>query len=115
MLMLPDCRVRQRDYLLEISRAMTAEFDLSEVLVRILEAAASMLGGQVGLIALYDENTHVFHAHAIFGVPDEALPLFAPLLESILDGSRSGLDLETLNTRMRQVARRLDLRLRQVL
>ncbi len=115
MMLLPDYRVRQRDYLLEISRAMTAQLDLGEVLVRILEAAVSMLGGQVGLIALYDESAHSFNAQAIFGVPTEALPLFAPLLEDILDGSQSGLALDTLNIRMRQVARRLDLRLRQVL
>ncbi|MHB8628010.1 MAG: ATP-binding protein [Aggregatilineales bacterium] len=112
---MPDYRVRQRDYLLEISRAMTAQLDLSEVLVRILEAAVSMLGGQVGLIALYDDSVHMFHAHAIFGVPTDALPLFAPLLEDILDDSQTGLALDTLNLRMRQVARRLDLRLRQVL
>lgn len=115
MLMLPDYRVRQRDYLLEISRAMTAQLDLGEVLVRILEAAVSMLGGQVGLIALNDEDAHGFNAHAIFGVPSDALPLFAPLLEDILDDSQTGLALDTLNIRMRQVARRLDLRLRQVL
>ena len=32
--MLPDFRVRQRDYLLEISRALTEELDLATVLER---------------------------------------------------------------------------------
>ena len=34
--MLPDFRVRQRDYLLEISRALTKELDLDKLLERIL-------------------------------------------------------------------------------
>ena len=42
--MWPDIRVQQRDYLLEILRALTAKLDLSEVLRMILEAAVEMLG-----------------------------------------------------------------------
>jgi signal transduction histidine kinase len=50
--MLPDFRVRQRDYLLEISRALTRELDLDKLLERILEISLEMLAGQAGLIAL---------------------------------------------------------------
>ena len=50
--MLPDFRVRQRDYLLEISRALTEELDLATVLRRILQAAAELIAGQAGLVAL---------------------------------------------------------------
>ena len=50
--MLPDLRVRQRDYLLEISRAITQELDLDTVLARILTISIEMLAGQAGLIAL---------------------------------------------------------------
>lgn len=50
--MLPDFRVRQRDYLLEISRALTQELDLEKLLARILRIAMEMLAGQAGLIAL---------------------------------------------------------------
>lgn len=50
--MLPDFRVRQRDYLLEISRAITQELELDSVLTRILEISMEMLAGQAGLIAL---------------------------------------------------------------
>ncbi len=50
--MLPDFRVRQRDYLLEISRAITQELDLDIVLARILHISIEMLAGQAGLIAL---------------------------------------------------------------
>lgn len=50
--MLPDFRVRQRDYLLEISRAITQELEMDVVLTRILEISMEMLAGQAGLIAL---------------------------------------------------------------
>jgi len=40
--MLPDFRVRQRDYLLEISRALTEELDLDRVLDRIVKLAAEL-------------------------------------------------------------------------
>jgi len=54
--MLPDFRVRQRDYLLEISRALTQELDLDKLLGRILYISAEMLAGQAGLIALRSEK-----------------------------------------------------------
>ncbi len=54
--MLPDFRVRQRDYLLEISRALTQELDLDKLLGRILYISAEMLAGQAGLIALRAEK-----------------------------------------------------------
>lgn len=50
--MLPDFRVRQRDYLLEIARALTEELDLNKLLGRILSISIEMLAGQAGLIAL---------------------------------------------------------------
>jgi PAS domain S-box-containing protein len=54
--LLPDLRVRQRDYLLEISRAITQELDLDAVLARILTISIEMLAGQAGLIALREQS-----------------------------------------------------------
>jgi signal transduction histidine kinase len=53
--MLPDFRVRQRDYLLEIARALTEELELTPLLDRILGIAIEMLAGRAGLIALHAE------------------------------------------------------------
>ncbi len=50
--MLPDIRVRQRDYLLEIAKALTQELDLNKLLGRILNIAIDILAGKAGLIAL---------------------------------------------------------------
>lgn len=54
--MLPDYRVRQRDYLLEILRALTEELDLPVLLTRILRITVEMLSGHAGFIALLDET-----------------------------------------------------------
>lgn len=54
--MLPDYRVRQREYLLEISRALTEELDLNALLGRILQISIEMLSGHAGFIALTEEN-----------------------------------------------------------
>ena len=43
--MLPDFRLRQREYLLEISRAMSARLDLSSLLELTLKSAAELLAG----------------------------------------------------------------------
>ncbi|NPV55857.1 MAG: PAS domain-containing protein [Anaerolineae bacterium] len=56
MLMLPDYRVRQRDYLLEITRALTQELDLEQLLDLILSFSMDILAGTAGLILLRDEN-----------------------------------------------------------
>ena len=47
-----DYQLRQREYLLEISRAMTSRLDLPSLLRLILENATEMLRGQAGLVAL---------------------------------------------------------------
>jgi signal transduction histidine kinase len=52
MLTQPDFRIRQREVLLEIARALTQELDLDKLLGRILETSIAILQGQAGLIAL---------------------------------------------------------------
>ena len=54
--MLPDFRVRQRDYLLEITRAITQELDLDKLLDRILKVSIELLAGQAGLIAMRSDT-----------------------------------------------------------
>ncbi|MBT3189579.1 MAG: PAS domain-containing protein [Anaerolineae bacterium] len=75
---LPDFRVRQRDYLLEITRAITQELDLDKLLARILRISIEMLAGQAGLIALKkDDGWHVGSAQKI---PPALLDYLKPLL-----------------------------------
>ena len=80
--MLPDFRVRQRDYLLEISRALTEELDLATVLKRILQSTAELLAGQAGLVVLREEEGR-WGIRAHYGIPDDFLDSFKPLLADI--------------------------------
>ncbi len=113
MLLLPDYRVRQRDYLLEISRALTSQLDMDEVLRLILEAAVAILAGSVGLIALREDD-RTFHTRATIGVDRDQIALFRPLLEDITDDTEEGINIAELDRKVRLVARRLDINLRQV-
>src|SRR5512139_2698576 len=82
--MLPDFRVRQRDYLLEISRALTQELDLDKLLTRILRISAEMLAGQAGLIALREEQGGWTIA-ATHGIPEAFIRYLDPLLSEVPD------------------------------
>ncbi len=112
MILLPDYRVRQRDYLLNISRAMTAQLDLAEVLRMVLQAATSMLSGEVGIIALRERDQFV--VRAVIGVSAEQSDIFEPLMEDIPTQQADDLDMALFHSWMRKVARALNLNLRQV-
>ncbi len=112
-LMLPDFRVRQRDFLLEISRAMTAQLDLGEVLRLVLNASIVMLAGKVGLVALRDANG-LYRVRATMGVESDRIPQINRLLDELVT-TDSTLDPEFLNGRLSEMAVTLDKRLRQSL
>lgn len=80
--MLPDNRVRQRDYLLEIARALTQELDLDKLLSRILRISMDMLAGQAGMIALRSESGE-WRVRASYGIPAAFLHLVEPALAEI--------------------------------
>lgn len=82
--MLPDYRVRQRDYLLEISRALTQELDLDKLLERILVISAEMLAGQAGLIALRSE-VGKWAVASTYGIPPALTSYLEPLLANVPD------------------------------
>jgi PAS domain S-box-containing protein len=82
--MLPDHRIRQRDYLLEIARAITEELDLDKVLSRILHVALELLSGRAGLIAMRGEGGgwRVASSH---GIKPDLLKRIQRLLRDIPD------------------------------
>ncbi len=96
--MLPDFRVRQRDYLLEIARLLTQELDLEKLLARILRVSIEMLAGQAGLIALKQpDGWRVAAAH---GIAPAFLSYLSPLLE---EGNVSELDVNELNRMLKEL------------
>ncbi len=80
--MLPDIRVRQRDYLLEISRALTEELDLDKLLGRILKYSIEMLAGHAGFIALSTRSGQ-WSLAVSHGLPDPVQQFIEKWLEII--------------------------------
>ncbi len=80
-IMLPDFRSRQRDYLLEIARAITQELDLEKLLEHILRVAVEMLAGQAGLVALLGEQD--WKVATSFGLTPTFLEQIDPLLAQV--------------------------------
>ena len=66
--MLPDFRVRQRDYLLDIARALAEELNLDKLLEKILNLSVEMLAGQAGFIAL-KSDIRGWHVRVWHGLP----------------------------------------------
>jgi PAS domain S-box-containing protein len=97
--MLPDFRVRQRDYLLEISRALTQELDLDKLLARILRISIEMLAGQAGILALKEPNG--WRVAAAQGIPAAFLRYLEPL---IAEEQAAELDPIELNRMLKDLA-----------
>ncbi len=101
MLSLPDFPNRQRDFLLEITRAITAQLDVTEVLRRVLRASVVMVAGQVGLIALRDEDD-LFRLRAYTGFPEDKVDALNALLQQLIVGAESG-DSEYLTNKLQEM------------
>ena len=80
--MLPDFRVRQRDYLLEIARALAEELNLDKLLDRILFVSIEMLAGQAGFIALRSDN-HGWQVRVSHDLPKNLIHYFESYLARI--------------------------------
>lgn len=103
--MLPDFRVRQRDYLLEIGRAITQELDLDKLLARILNISVEMLAGQAGFITLRGEEGGWTIA-ASHGIPSALLNYLDPLLKAIPDQEDPAkFELPRINKLLQEVTR----------
>ncbi|MCC6169821.1 MAG: GAF domain-containing protein [Caldilineaceae bacterium] len=85
-------QLRQREYLLRITRAMTSRLDLPSLLKLILSSAAEMVGCRAGLIVLARdpssagtpaEGRTYFQIRAVYNIPPQAWPDFEPLLDMV--------------------------------
>ncbi len=83
-------QLRQREYLLRITRAMTSRLDLPSLLKLILSSAAEMVGCRAGLIVLARsqvrldaplDDTARFQIRAVYNVPPHVWSAFEPLLD----------------------------------
>jgi PAS domain S-box-containing protein len=106
-------QLRQREYLLQISRAMTSRLDLPSLLRQILTSAAEIVGAEAGLIALRRGETDSLAIQASYGLPVSLLPRFAPLLTGFPVRAEE-YRLPDLEARMNLVVRAIRLPLHQV-
>ncbi|MXX50534.1 MAG: PAS domain S-box protein, partial [Chloroflexi bacterium] len=114
MLMRPDLRTQQRDFLLSISRAITAQLDQSEVLRRVLQASLAMLAGRVGIIALTDRADGRLVIRAYRGISADIVPQLNHLLHELMSArGEAGFSREFLNAKLQEMADAIDKRLQQ--
>lgn len=105
---LVDVRILQREYLLAISRAITAELDLQDVLRIILRAAVELVAGKAGMIALSHPEADSVRVAAVYGIPAPMVDHFGPLLRDIppLDANEQEAE---LTRRLQSIAGRSNL------
>jgi len=108
--MLPDYRVRQRDYLLQISRALTSRLNVNDVLRMIVQQSTEMLNGQAGLVALMEPDG-AYRIRQSYGIPEPLLTKLEPMLRRI-DGAENAV--AALEANLVAVAQSLGLGLWQV-
>ncbi|MCO5185221.1 MAG: ATP-binding protein [Anaerolineae bacterium] len=91
-----DPRVREREYMLAIGRALTAELELTEVLRVILRASAELISSRAGVVMLAEPSDQTFRAVASYGIPARVFRRFDELLIGIpyADGTKQ----DTLDT-----------------
>lgn len=107
--MLPDFRVRQRDYLLEIARVITQELDLDKVLVRILAHAADLLAGQAGLVALRADEGG-WQLAASHGIPKTLRSYLDPILAAVPDNEDPArFEIPKINRVLQRITREVSL------
>ncbi len=104
--MLPDYRVRQRDYLLEIARVLAEELNLDKLLEKVLNISVDMLAGQAGFIAL-KTDIHGWHIRVWHGLPVQLVKYLEPYLAQITEiGEKPDqLELTKINQIINELAR----------
>lgn len=113
---LVDIRILQREYLLAISRAMTAELDLHDLLRLILKSAVDLISGRAGMIALTDEDGETLRVAAVYGIPPHLVDHFAPLVRGTpYRDNHEGEDLSELSNQLSVITKEANLGFTQVI
>ncbi len=107
-------RIRQRDYLLGITRALVSNLNLRAVLRLVLQGSVDMLQGYAGLIALQDELGE-FSFWASYGLPPALVDSFAPLVAEVPELTEPvAFSIPDMSAKLAEIAAETGLLLRQV-
>ena len=102
--------------MLAISRALTSELDLADVLRIIVQASVEFISGRAGAIILADPSENAFRIAAIYGLQREHFEKYLPLLRGM--PYRPGNEQEVipdLTRRLQKVAKEADIGVTQLL
>lgn len=113
---LVDIRILQREYLLAISRALTAELELPDVLRIILRATVDLVSGRAGMIALVEPGSDTLRVTAVYGIPADLVDHFAPLVRGIsLERGSENEVITELTRRLQAIAQKANIGLNKVI
>jgi len=104
-------QLRQRDYLLRINQAISAQLDLQTVLGLVVEYAVEIVAGNYGFIALYEGAGADLRIAVAYNITADRYPAFAALLRVLADRSATRDD---KSVALSEAAEQLDLPLRQM-
>lgn len=114
--MLVDYRVRQREYLLAIGRALSAELSLHDVLRIILQATVDFISGRAGIVVLADPTDRTFHVATGYGFPRSVYTQFEGLLRRLpYDDEAEREIIQEIGVGVKRIAQSTNLGLTQVL
>ena len=102
-------RLREREYIFAIGRALMAEMELNEVLRVILHAATDLVSSKAGVVILAEPQEQAFRVVATYGMPSSVLDRYAPLVQGIpYSGGRVHEALNEVKQAVRQMAEATD-------
>ena len=104
-----DLRLRQRDYLLSLVRAMAAQLDSDPLLNLVVAQAVELLAGNYGFIALYNPN-HQLVIRSAYGLNPELWSAFDDILRVL---EQEGTQSNRLPNELGKTAATINIPLRQ--
>lgn len=102
-------RLREREYIFAIGRALMAEMELNEVLRVILHAATDLVSSKAGVVILAEPRAQSFRVVATYGMPTEVLDRFSPIVQGVpYSGGRVNEALNEVKRAVRMMAEATD-------
>jgi PAS domain S-box-containing protein len=76
-------RLREREYIFAIGRALMNETEINEVLRVILHAVTDLVSSKVGVVIMAEPEEEAFRVVATYGMPSRVLNKFTPLVQGV--------------------------------
>lgn len=97
-------RLREREYIFAIGRALMAEIDLNEVLRVILQATTELVSAKVGMVILSEPGEQQFRVVATIGIPVNILESYRSLVQGMSYQEDQYKTMDDIKQRVRKLA-----------